>query len=289
VPDTITLTNLTQITTRAISDTTGTLLEPRGGTGESTYTLGDLLYSDAANTLAKLAGNITTTKQFLNQTGTGAVSAAPAWAALVDADIPAAITRDTEWPSATATRTNKTLDVEGAGNVVTTVSFVTFMAATCQNATATLNFDTPTTSPAVAACITGTNTQKGVADFADAANLSMQTTFPLPRDWTGTVDARFKWLTTAIANSVVWQLSTICVADAETDDPAFNTASTVTDAAKGTANQTNDADITGVTMTGCAAGELLHLKVQRDSAHASDTLAATARLVSLELTLRRAQ
>jgi len=336
VPDTITLTNLTQITTRAISDTTGTLLEPRGGTGESTYTLGDILYSDVANSLAKLAGNITTAKQFLTQTGTGAVSAAPAWAAIADADvpdsititlaatatalaanptdcaanqfaisivasgnltcaaiadadIPAAIMRDAELAAFTVTKTNLTLDVEATGNVITTVSYVTFMAATCQNATATLNFDTPTTSPAVAACITGTNTQKGVADFADAVNLSMQTTFPLPRDWSGTVDARFKWLTTATANSVVWQLSTICVADAETDDPAFNTASTVTDAAKGTANQTNDADIAGVTMTGCAAGALLHLKVQRDSAHASDTLAATARLISLELTLRRAQ
>ena len=71
--------------------------------------------------------------------------------------------------------------------------------------------------------------------------------------------------------------------------PAFNTASTVTDTAKGVANQTNDADITGVTMTGCAAGELLHLKALRDPAHASDTLAATARLIGVELTLRRAQ
>ena len=210
-------------------------------------------------------------------------------AALVDADIPAAITRDSEWPSATATLTNKTLDVEGTGNVVTTLSKIWLPGASCQNATATLLWDTPTTSPAVAACITGTNTQKGVADFADAANLSLQLTLLLPADFTGAVDAKFKWLTTAITGDVVWQLATICVADAETDDPAFNTASTVTDTAKGTANQTNDASIASVTITGCAAGELLHLKLSRDSAHASDTLAATARLVGLELTLRRAQ
>ena len=60
VPDTITLTNITQITARAITDTTGTLLETRGGTGQTTYTLGDTLYSSAADTLAKLAGNTST-------------------------------------------------------------------------------------------------------------------------------------------------------------------------------------------------------------------------------------
>jgi len=163
-------------------------------------------------------------------------------------------------------------------------------AAGCQNATATLMWDTPTTNPAVAACITGTNTQKGVADFADGANsLSMQRTLALPSDFTGAVDVKFKWLTTATTGDVVWQIATICVADAETDDPAFNTASTVTDTAKGTANQTNDASITGITMTGCAAGEAWHIKVLRDPAHASDTLAATARLLGVELTVRRAQ
>lgn len=67
---------------------TGSLATTRGGTGIATYTLGDILYSNAADSLAKLAGNITATKQFLTQTGTGAASAAPVWAALVDADIP---------------------------------------------------------------------------------------------------------------------------------------------------------------------------------------------------------
>jgi len=165
--------------------------------------------------------------------------------------------------------------------------FIWLPAAACQNATASLLWDTPTSSPAVAACITGTNTQKGVADFADAANLSMQLTLLLPTDFNGNVDAKFKWLTTATTGDVVWQLATICVADAETDDPAFNTASTVTDTAKGTTNQTNDASITNLTMTGCAAGELLHIKLFRDSAHASDTLAATARLIGLELMMKR--
>lgn len=59
----------------------------QGGTGASTYALGDTLYSSATNTLAKLAGNITAAKQYLSQTGTGSVSAAPAWAAIAQADV----------------------------------------------------------------------------------------------------------------------------------------------------------------------------------------------------------
>ena len=59
----------------------------QGGTGIKTYTLGDTLYASATNTLAKLAGNTTTTQKFLTQTGTGSVSAAPIWKALSPSDI----------------------------------------------------------------------------------------------------------------------------------------------------------------------------------------------------------
>jgi hypothetical protein len=58
-----------------------------GGTGQTTYTLGDMNYASAANVLSKLAGNTTSTKKFLRQTGTGSVSAAPAWDTVVPADI----------------------------------------------------------------------------------------------------------------------------------------------------------------------------------------------------------
>jgi hypothetical protein len=82
---------------------TGTLAETRGGTNQSTYTLGDTLYSSAANTLSKLAGNITTIKQFLSQTGTGAVSAAPAWATITGADVTGAALTKTDDTNVTLT------------------------------------------------------------------------------------------------------------------------------------------------------------------------------------------
>ena len=65
----------------------GALPEINGGTGQSTYTLGDTLYSSAANTLSKLSGNTTTTKKFMVQTGTGAASAAPVWDVVNGADV----------------------------------------------------------------------------------------------------------------------------------------------------------------------------------------------------------
>jgi len=58
-----------------------------GGSSPLT-TLGDVIYGGASGVETRLAGNTTTTKQFLNQTGDGAASAAPTWAALVAGDIP---------------------------------------------------------------------------------------------------------------------------------------------------------------------------------------------------------
>lgn len=190
----------------------------------------------------------------------------------------------------TDTLTNKTLNVESTGNVVTVTRPLLFPVALCQNATAVGLWSTPTSNAAAFACNTGTNTQKGVLEFADdgATTLSAQASTWLPADFTGTVDARIRWYTAATSGNVVWSLATICVADAETSDPAFNTASTVTDAAKGTTLQDNDAAITGLTTTGCAAGELLYLKLSRDPAAGGDTLSATAVVRFVELMVRRA-
>ncbi len=82
---------------------TGTLAETRGGTNQSTYLTGDTLYASAANTLTKLTGNITTAKQYLSQTGSGAASAAPAWATIAGADITGAALTKTDDTNVTLT------------------------------------------------------------------------------------------------------------------------------------------------------------------------------------------
>lgn len=50
-----------------------------GGMTNPMTTLGDIIYENAAPTPARLAGNTTTTQKYLTQTGTGAISAVPAW------------------------------------------------------------------------------------------------------------------------------------------------------------------------------------------------------------------
>ncbi|MBI3927281.1 MAG: tail fiber domain-containing protein [Armatimonadetes bacterium] len=68
---------------------TGLLQVIQGGTGLGAAALGDILYSNAANSMARLAGNTTTARKFLSQTGTGSASAAPSWEPLQVGDLPA--------------------------------------------------------------------------------------------------------------------------------------------------------------------------------------------------------
>lgn len=57
------------------------------GGGSVLTTLGDMLYENATPADTRLAGNTTTTKKYLSQTGTGSISAAPSWLQPVCADL----------------------------------------------------------------------------------------------------------------------------------------------------------------------------------------------------------
>jgi len=193
----------------------------------------------------------------------------------------------TAYASDTATFTGKTLDAEGTGNVITLPLYKDFPMAGCNNATATSFWDLPTASPAVPACRTGTNTQKGTLDFADAVSLTAQSFFRLPPGWTGAIDATVTWISTTTTGDVVWQLAIACASDGEADDPAFTDDVFTADTTKGTANLLNDTASNTITTTGtCAAGDIAHIRIKRDAAHASDNMAGTARLVNLQLTYR---
>lgn len=66
-------------------------------------TLGDIVYEDATPAPARLAGNITTTRKFLRQTGNGAISAAPAWDTIIAADVPGSALTKTDDTNVTLT------------------------------------------------------------------------------------------------------------------------------------------------------------------------------------------
>lgn len=194
----------------------------------------------------------------------------------------------------TETFTNKTIDVEGTGNTITTVSKAQIKYVGCTGTTGTVVMDTLASLAPTATCSAGsteTLMMRGTLDFPDSDGLySVQDIVVLPADFTGNVDVRSYWRAAATSGNVVWQVSTACRADAEVDDVAWNTASTVTETAKGTANQLNEWSITGITITGCAAGEIMHVRVARDRTNASDTITGVVSLAgALEVTMRRAQ
>lgn len=76
-------TNTTQLATTAF------VLANAGTSGMTNpmTTLGDIIYENATPAATRLAGNTTTTKKYLSQTGNGTISAVPAWAQIAVADL----------------------------------------------------------------------------------------------------------------------------------------------------------------------------------------------------------
>ena len=68
-----------------------------------TVVLGDILHGNVTPKWARLAGNITTTRKFLRQTGSGAVSAVPAWDTILATDIPSSALTKTDDTNVTLT------------------------------------------------------------------------------------------------------------------------------------------------------------------------------------------
>lgn len=184
-----------------------------------------------------------------------------------------------------------TINSEASGTTVRLVSKVNIVMAGCNDATAAPAVDLPSSNAPAPGCRTGSNFQKGVLDFDSGTDESAYFGFRLPSDWTGNLDAAFVWSsTTTSTNSVIWGIQVACAADDESDDPSLNTASTVTDAYGGTSgNKLMVGSLAGITTTGCSAGEWLNARVYRDADNGSDDLPGDARLVSVELTLRRSQ
>lgn len=73
--------------TPVIAQTTYGPAASSGGFTNPMTTLGDIIYENATPAAARLAGNTSSTKNFLTQTGNGSASAAPAWGTIAPADL----------------------------------------------------------------------------------------------------------------------------------------------------------------------------------------------------------
>lgn len=111
-------------------------------------TFGDMLYENATPTPARLAGNTTTTKQYLSQTGNGTISAAPAWAQVAFADLSGSIS--------TAQTSALTGDVtKAAGSSTTSLSASQSVAVTWSSIQTISNATASTTTSTGALVVTG--------------------------------------------------------------------------------------------------------------------------------------
>lgn len=97
-----------------------------GGTGQTTWTLGDLLYSDGANSLAKLPGNTTATSKVLTSLGTGSAATAPVWSSAPILLVPVAEVTATGTVALTAASASyQCIDPNGSDRDVTLPAGVT--------------------------------------------------------------------------------------------------------------------------------------------------------------------
>lgn len=195
------------------------------------------------------------------------------------------------------TGTGLVYDAEGTNNTLTIPTKIQFNAGVCQNATASVGFSTPTTLGAAGGCHSvaaglGGGVAYGYAVFpTGGADTELHGQFELPSDWTGAVDVTLKWNSASTtANDVVWEIAFGCVGTGDTgagisfNDQAF-TAVTNLDT---TALRFNVATKTGITTTGCAAGETAFFVIHRDTDTAGDTLDQAVNLISAVFTVRRA-
>lgn len=112
------------------------------------------------------------------------------------------------------------------------------------------------------------NSGEGSADFQ--VNFFAIIPYQLPDDWDGNSITLKLTLRHLFTESISFTLATSCqAAGGDWTSPSYNTGQTIS--ISPTANQTTYVTKTGVTMTGCTAGNVMYLKLTRDNVGSGTT------------------
>lgn len=195
-------------------------------------TLGDMLYQNSTPAPARLAGNTTTTKKYLSQTGTGTVSAAPVWSQPSFSEI-----------SGTASLTSQvtgTLPVANGGTSLNSTGLGTILYGDGATSLTTLTGNTAASdlflrsrgSAGVATAPTWS--QAGFADLSGTADLTTQVTGTLPvtNGGTGRASLTNHGVLVGFGTAGVTQLNpaasgTVLTGQGSTTDPSFSATPTL--------------------------------------------------------------
>jgi hypothetical protein len=176
---------------------------------------------------------------------------------------------------------------QGGLGIVTAPSIVlSRQAASCNNATPQNFFDLPTTNAPTATCH-GTTYTWGTLDYSHSAATKSSFAFRLPIGWTGNIDVGLDWFTADNTNTDTnkWTIESACLVEGTTlaTTPSFNAAQTITTNTNSTANTLTRSFQSAITTTGCAAGNILILRIGRD---VTDTNTSADSLQNVDVAIR---
>ena len=263
----------------------GTLGATYGGTGQSSYTTGDILYSSAANTLSKLPGQTTTTQKFLSQTGDGSNSAAPTWSTIPAGSVTGLGTMSTQNANS-VTITGGTLNNVVIGGSTPNAGTFTNVNATTVTAT-TGSFTNVSGNGATLTNINASNISSGtIANARTTGTTSNSASTLVLRDANGSfganiISASFNGDGSAISAINASNLSSGTVANARTTADSANSASTIVQRDSGgnfsantiTANVSGSgAGLTNINASNISSGTIGNAYTTANTANSASTI-----------------
>lgn len=278
----------------------------KGGTGQTSYTVGDLLYASSTSALSKLAA--VATGQVLVSNGVGT---APSWSATpsLTSVTTATLTSVGSLAVTSASNGNISITPHGTGDIVLNTDADTDLIIGDGGTTNYTKFDSngavtfaggarpygeitllpkDATTGGTNSCASGTVTTNAwytTLDCDQSTDENAFWQFKLPSNYVSgsNVQVDVGWISSATSGAVVYTTWYAGVADTEEfDNPSLTAVSSTAATTNGTANRLNTTSVTW-TAPSLAPDDLVQFKLTRDADNGSDTMAADARVINIRV------